>query len=223
MRTMALHRQLYQGSELGAAAVLGCRKRQTSSTPLDDALQRPVSPIPLTKATLAGLALLRSCNSEPCFSERGVWLARRLRAASVQTRVLPRAIDNAAAPMPEQEKSRASPSVRSSFGVLAALLYEAAFAFSSSRWMRLAASISHSASLSRASAISWATQVFTSRRSTIEVRSGAPTPPHVSRHRTSRSTNRSDFAVHPVSLSALGITQEALNKIRIFDAKQARV
>ncbi len=48
---MALHRQLYQGSEVGVAARARMQGGTASSHPLDDPFRVPASPIPLTKAT----------------------------------------------------------------------------------------------------------------------------------------------------------------------------
>jgi hypothetical protein len=126
----------------------------TSSPPLDDPFRPPVSPSPLRKAT--------SCWSGAPAELRSAALlfqARRLACSPPSGGVFygpaccPRNRRREPRLMPEQEKSRASRSVRRSFGLLAALVYEAAFAFSSFGWMRLAASISHSASLSRACAL----------------------------------------------------------------------
>ena len=50
-RMKALHQQLYEGSELGAAAVLGCRERLPPALRSTILFRPPVSLIPLTNAT----------------------------------------------------------------------------------------------------------------------------------------------------------------------------
>ena len=153
-RMKALHRQLYK-----EASSVPCRRARmqgetASSPPLDDPFRPPVSPIPLTKATscwsgapaeLRSAALLFQARRLACSPPSGgVLYGPACCLAQSTTR---------AAPDAGARKKPGVSRVRRSFGVLAALVYEAAFAFSSSGWMRLATSISHSASLSRACAV----------------------------------------------------------------------
>ena len=91
----ALHRQLYQGSELGAAAVLGRRER------LPPALRSTISPAAgLADSADEGDFLLvwRSCGAairSLAFPSEAFGLLAAFGRRLLRTRVLPRAIDDA--------------------------------------------------------------------------------------------------------------------------------